>query len=302
MSVAAVEAKIDQPKIATTPSMKNHRRRPGRVGASLIIAVALLCALVPIYWMIATSLKTPFATSSPTPGYLPHPVTFSNYNEILIKGTIPFNTYLVNSVITSLLAALVAVIISALAGYSFSRSDWKLRGVTSIVVLATQMLPLVVFVGPLYLLLLDVHLLNSYLGLIIGYTSFAIPFGTWLMKGFFDAVPVELEEAARVDGYRRFGTLVRVVLPTVIPGLLTTGVFVFINSWNNLLFPLTLITSNSKQTLPPGLLDSFVGEFNTDWGGMMAAAVITTIPLAVAFFAVQRYMVRGMTAGALAGT
>lgn len=283
-------------------SARFRRWRPGRAGVVALILVGIAAALAPVYWMLATSLKTPFAATSLTPSYFPHHLSMSNYNELLVKGIVPFKTYLANSVLTSVIASVVAVVISALAGYSFSRSTWKLRGPTSVAVLATQMLPLVVFVGPLYLMLLDAHLLNTYTGLVIGYTSFAIPFGSWLMKGFFDSVPVELEEAARVDGYGRLSILFRVVMPTVIPGLLTTGVFVFINSWNNLLYPLTLITNNSHQTLPPGLLDSFVGEFNTDWGGMMAAAVLTTIPLAIAFFAVQRYMVRGMTAGALAGT
>lgn len=301
MTVAVSDVLVKE-RTAPLVRRRRFRWRPGRIVVWVFILLGLGVALAPVYWMVATSFKTPFAASSPTPSYWPHQVSLSNYNELLVKGAVPFKTYLVNSVITSVLAAVAAVVISALAGYSFSRSRWKLRGLTSVVVLATQMLPLVVFVGPLYLLLLDAHLLNTYIGLIIGYTSFAIPFGAWLMKGFFDAVPVELEEAARVDGYGRFSTLVRVVLPTVIPGLLTTGVFVFINSWNNLLYPLTLITSNSHQTLPPGLLDSFVGQFNTDWGGMMAAAVLTTVPLAVAFFAVQRSMVRGMTAGALAGT
>jgi ABC-type glycerol-3-phosphate transport system permease component len=164
------------------------------------------------------------------------------------------------------------------------------------------MLPLVVLIGPLYLLLYRAHLLNTYIGLIIGYTTFAIPFGAWMMKGFFDGIPREIEEAARVDGYSRMGILFRVVVPMSVPGILTTGVFVFINSWNNLLYPLTLMSTNTKQTLPAGLLQSFTGTFKTDWGGMMAAAVITSLPLIIAFFAVQRSMVKGMTAGAVAGT
>ena len=299
---ATVSTARPTPAVVAPVRRRRSRWGPGRVVVAILVIIALCVALAPVYWMVATSFKTPFAATSLRPSYYPHQFSMSNYRELLIKGAVPFKTFLFNSALTSVIASVVAVVISALAGYSFSRSKWKLRGVTSVVVLTTQMLPLVVFVGPLYLLLLDAHLLNTYLGLIIGYTSFAIPFGSWLMKGFFDAVPVELEEAARVDGYGRFSTLVRVVVPTVIPGLLTTGVFVFINSWNNLLYPLTLVTSNSRQTLPPGLLDSFVGQFNTDWGGMMAAAVITTIPLAIAFFAVQRSMVRGMTAGALAGT
>jgi multiple sugar transport system permease protein len=172
----------------------------------------------------------------------------------------------------------------------------------SVVVLATQMLPLVVLIGPLYLLLLKAGLLDTYLGLIIGYTSFTLPFAAWLMKGFIDAIPPEVEEAARVDGYSRLGVLVRIVVPLSVPGLITTAVFVFMNAWNNLLYPLTLTSSDSRLTLPPGLLQSFSGQFKTDWGGMMAAACLTSIPLIIAFFAVQRSMVRGMTSGALAAT
>ena len=282
------------------PPERPARRRPrlGRWAVWLALAVAVVCALAPVYWMLATSFKTAFGATSLSPSYYPHSPTTSNYRDLLVTGAVPFKSFLLNSVVTSVIASVVAVAISALAGYSFSRGSWRLRGATSLTVLATQMLPLVVFIGPLYLLLLDAHLLNTDVGLIVGYTSFAVPFGTWLMKGFFDAVPKEIEEAARVDGYGRFATLVRVVLPMTIPGLVTTGVFVFINSWNNLLYPLTLITSNNRQTLPPGLLDSFSGQFKTDWGGLMAAAVITTIPLAIAFFAVQRSMVKGMTAGA----
>ncbi|MHB1534063.1 MAG: carbohydrate ABC transporter permease [Acidimicrobiales bacterium] len=294
-------------KSAATPGAAPPSRQrwrgfgPSRWTLVVVIAGAVLIALSPVYWMVVTSFRTPFGATSLTPSYVPHHLTTGNYID-LVTGAVPFKTFLVNSIVTSVVASVVAVAISALAGYSFSRSRWKLKGPVSLAVLATQMLPLVVFIAPLYLLLLDFHLLNTDLGLVIGYTSFAVPFGAWLMKGFFDAVPSEIEEAARVDGYGRLSTLIRVVLPMTIPGLVTTGVFVFINSWNNLLYPLTLITSNSRQTIPPGLLDSFTGQFKTDWGGMMAAAMITTIPLVVAFFAVQRSMVKGMTAGALAGT
>ena len=302
---------VDQPAAAPVPATSTTARRarrtwtrfgPAKWVLVLVIGVAVVVALAPVYWMVVTSFKTPFDATSPTPSYVPHHLTNANYVNLLITGAIPFTTFLLNSIVTSVIASVVAVVISALAGYSFSRSPWRLKGPVSLAVLATQMLPLVVFIGPLYLLLLDAHLLNTDLGLIIGYTSFAVPFGAWLMKGFFDAVPPEIEEAARIDGYGRFWTMVRVVLPMTVPGLVTTGVFVFINSWNNLLYPLTLITQNAHQTIPPGLLDSFTGQFKTDWGGLMAAAMITTIPLVVAFFAVQRSMVKGMTAGALAGT
>jgi multiple sugar transport system permease protein len=287
---------------ATGVAGTGRRRFPLR--RSVVVVIVVLFAvwtLWPLYWMLSTSLKTGQEATNLNPTVWPHTITGANFGE-LFSSSLPFGDYFANSVVTSLIAAVVAVIIATLAGYSFSRGGYRLNGVSSVVVLATQMLPLVVLIGPLYLVLLKVHLLNSYLGLIIGYTTFAIPFGAWMMKGFFDAIPRAIEESARVDGYSRLGILVRVVVPLSVPGLVTTGVFVFMNTWNNLLYPLTLMSSNNRQTLPAGLLQSFSGTFKTDWGGMMAASLITSIPLIVAFFLVQRSMVRGLTAGALAGT
>jgi ABC-type glycerol-3-phosphate transport system permease component len=295
-------ATIDRPTAAVTTQPRSRRsgRRIGAVVAGVIVLIALVWSLAPIYWMVATSFKGELEVAQLNPTLWPHQWTLGNYAE-LSGHSLPFMSFLVNSIVTSLIAAVVAVFISALAGYSLSRGRYRLRGPVGQVILATRILPLVVLVAPLYLLLLKAHLLDSYLGLIIGYTSFALPFGAWMMKGFIDAVPTEVEEAARVDGYRRLGILIRVVIPMTVPGLLTTATFVFMDAWNNLLYPLTLISTEQKQTLPPGLLDSFTGQFKTDWGGMMAAACITSIPLLIAFFAVQRYMVRGLTAGALAG-
>jgi ABC-type glycerol-3-phosphate transport system permease component len=295
---------LDEPARQRDPAAapRTRRRLPvGRYAVIVVVALFLAWTLWPLYWMVSTAFKTPQEATNLNPTLWPHSLTGANFKE-LFSSSLPFGSYFLNSVITSVIAALVAVLISTLAGYSFSRGGYRLSGAASVVVLATQMIPLVVLIGPLYLLLLKAHLLNTYLGLIIGYTSFAIPFGAWLMKGFFDGIPRAIEEAARVDGYSRLSILFRVVLPLSVPGLVTTGIFVFMNSWNNLLYPLTLVNSNNRQTLPPGLLQSFSGTFKTDWGGMMAASLITSIPLIIAFFAVQRSMVRGLTAGALAGT
>jgi multiple sugar transport system permease protein len=287
---------------AGKPARRARRGSPWRrAGAGIIIAVGLSVTLLPVYWMLSTSLKGALEVTRLTPTLWPQHMTTANFTG-LFSGSLAFGTFLWNSVFTSAVSAVVAVVLATLAGYSFSRIEWRLRGAASIVVLATQMLPLVVLIGPLYLMLLKAHLLNTYLGLIIGYTTFTLPFAAWMMKGFIDAVPREVEEAARVDGYSRFGILCRIVVPLTLPGLVTTAVFVFINSWNNLLYPLTLTNSDDKRTLPPGLLTAFSSQFKTDWGGMMAAAVITSIPLVVAFFAVQRSMVRGLTSGAVAGT
>jgi multiple sugar transport system permease protein len=279
-----------------------RRRFPaGRIVVIIVVGLFSVWTLWPVYWMVSTSLKNSQEATSLSPTLWPHSLTGANYKE-LFTSSLPFSTYFLNSVLTSVITAVVVVVLSTLAGYSFSRGGYRLGGAASVTVLATQMIPLVVLIGPLYLLLLHVHLLNTYLGLIVGYTSFAVPFGAWLMKGFFDGMPREIEEAARVDGYSRLGILVRVVVPLSVPGLVTTGVFVFMNTWNNLLYPLTLVDSNNRQTLPPGLMQSFAGTFKTDWGGMMAASLLTSLPLVIAFFLVQRSMVRGMTAGALAGS
>jgi multiple sugar transport system permease protein len=280
---------------------KSARRTSWRIFLVLVLAVMLVWTFVPIYWMLATSLKTAAEAAHVSPSLYPHHPTGSNYVG-LFNGPFPFGTFLKNSVITSLITAAITVVLSALCGYSFARGRYTLRAPLTWSVLATQMLPLAVLLVPLYLEFLNLHLLNTYLGLIIGYCSFSLPFGAWLMKGFIEGIPIEIENAARVDGSSRLFVFGRIILPLAGPGLVTTGVFVFMNTWNNLLYPLTLITQNKAQTLPAGLLLSFTGQFKTDWGGMMAAALLTTVPLVVAFFAIQRFLVRGLTAGALAGT
>lgn len=284
------------------PAGRTSRRRvhAGTLGRNMGIGVALFFALAPLYWMVTTSLKPESEATRSDPTMVPESLSTENY-ERLISGDLPFGSFLFNSVATALAAAVIGMVLSALGGYALSRGNFRLREPISYLVLVAQMLPLVVLLGPLYLLLLRADLVNTLPGLVVGYISFAVPFGMWLMKGFFDAVPREVEEAARVDGYPRWQILFRVVLPLTVPGLLTTGTFVFIESWNNLIYPLTLVNTMDKQTLPSGLILSFTGQFKTDWGGMMAASFVTTIPLLIAFFAIQRSMVRGLTAGAVAG-
>lgn len=284
------------------PSRRSPRRlRQASKPGWLLIVVGLLIVLGPLYWMVTASFKDRLEVTALDPTLFPADPTVGNYTG-LVTGSLPFPAFFINSVVTASVTAVIATFIATLAGYSFSRGVYRLRGPFSLAILSVQMLPFVVLIGPLYLLMLEFNLLNTYVGLILGYTTFALPFAAWMMKGFIDAVPKEIEEAARVDGYSRLGILVRVVMPLVVPGLAVTAVLIFINSWNNLLYPLTLMTDTEKLTLPPGLLQSFSGEYAFDWGGMMAATTVTSIPLVVAFFVVQKYMVRGLTAGSMGGT
>ncbi len=266
--------------------------------AALVLAV--IWSLGPVYWMLATSFKTELEAARLDPKLWPTAPTLANYAG-LGGDTLPFVDFFVNSAVSCLATAVLALVIATPAAYALSRGRFRLKGPIHTGILVVRMLPLVVMLAPLYLLLLAAHLLDSLAGLVVGFTTFGLPFAVWMMKGFIDAVPIEVEEAARVDGCRRGAILVRVVLPLVVPGLLTTGAFVFMESWNNLIYPLAFVTTLERQTLPAALVLTFTGQFKTDWGGMMAASTVTTIPLALAFFAVQRSMMRGLAAGAVAG-
>lgn len=275
-------------------------RRAGRAVRLAAIGLALAWSLAPLYWMLSTSFKTELEAARLDPTLVPAAPTLANYVG-LAGGSLPFLVFFVNTVLSCLLAAIVAVVIATPAAYALSRARFRLRGAVGHGVLVVRMFPMVVLLVPLYLLLLEAGLLDSIGGLVVGFTTFGLPFAVWMLKSFIDAVPIEIEEAARVDGYPRWQVLLRVVVPLIVPGLLTTGTFVFMEAWNNLIYPLTFITTLEKQTLPAALVLTFTGQFKTDWGGMMAAATVTTVPLMIAFFAVQRSMVRGLTQGAVAG-
>jgi multiple sugar transport system permease protein len=275
-------------------------RRSGRIVQALAIGLALVWSLAPVYWMLATSFKTELEATRLDPTLWPHDATVANYLG-LAGSSLPFLSFFANTLITCLVTALVAVVIATPAAYALSRAKFRLRTSISYTILIFRMLPLVVLLTPLYLLLLNAGLLDTNSGLIVGFTTFGLPFAVWMLKSFIDAVPIEIEEAARVDGYPRWQILLRVVVPLILPGLLTTATFVFMEAWNNLIYPLTFVTTLEKQTLPAALVLTFTGQFKTDWGGMMAAATVTTLPLMIAFFAVQRSMVRGLTSGAVAG-
>ncbi len=277
------------------------RRILGKTFQYAFIAIALFWTIAPIYWMLSTSLKTELEATRLDPSLVPENVTLDNYVR-LFQGDLPFISFFVNSVITCFLAAIVSVVIAVPAAYALSRRNFRTAEQTGYLVLVVRMFPMIVLLAPLYLVLLNTGLLDTMFGLILGYTTFGLPFAVWMLKGFIDAVPVEIEEAARVDGYRQWEILLKIIVPLIYPGLVTTGIFVLMEAWNNLIYPLTFITSIEKQSLPAALVLTFTGQFKTDWGGMMAASAITTLPLMIAFFAVQRSMVRGLTAGSVTGT
>jgi multiple sugar transport system permease protein len=250
--------------------------------------------------MLSTSLKPAGDVYSIPPRWLPSEIIFSNYTK-LFSGYVPFPLYLRNSFITCLSTSLLATAGATLAAYALARLRFPAKRPYLLGILATQMFPHVLLLLSLYVTYRETGLYDTHLGLILAFTTFAVPFSVWMMKGFFESVPVEIEEAALIDGCTRLQALWLVVLPSVLPGLMAVSLFAFLEAWNNLLYPLTLATSNTVRTIPPGMLLSFLGQFKQDWGGMMAASVVVTIPTTIVFIFLQRYLVQGLTAGAVKG-
>lgn len=276
------------------------RRRINRVLIYALTLAVMVPLLFPAYWLLSTSFKTNLAAYSTPPQWWPHPATVENYVR-LATGSTNFGMYVRNSLIVCTATAVLAMVVASLAGYAISRLRFPGKRGLLLTILATQMFPSVLILISLYVMYRQFHLINTHIGLILSFTTFAVPFSVWMMKGFFDAIPAEIEEAALIDGCTRLGSMRLVALPLASPGLLAVGLFSFLDGWNNLLYPLTLATSTDVRTIPPGLMLSFLGQFKDDWAGMMAASVVVTVPVMIIFTFLQRYLVAGLTAGAVKG-
>jgi multiple sugar transport system permease protein len=265
-----------------------------------VTVILMVILFLPLYWMLVTSLKPNAAAFRVPPEFFPlHPTLHSYSSQLADRGG--FVTYFLNGVIVSTGTTVLTIAVAMLAGYAFSRYRFPFRRPLLILILATQMFPGTLLVVGMYVFFRHLSLLDTYPGLVLAFTSFALPFSIWMMDGFFRTVPRDLDEAALIDGSSRLGTLVRVIAPLTAPGVLAVAVYAYLNSWNNLLFALTLTTSQSMRTIPPGFLLTYVGEFQYYWSDAMAGSIIVTLPMIIAFMFLQRYLVRGMTAGAVKG-
>ena len=265
-----------------------------------LVGLAVLSALVPVYWMMTISLKQEVDQFAVPPKWLFFGPTLAHYTDAFVERS--FGQYLLTSVIVAVISTICAIILGTLAAYSLARFRWphKLNMRLALWILSTRMFPPIVTAVPLFLLMSDLGLLDTITSLVIVYTAFNLPFVVWMMRGFFQEIPRELEEAARVDGDSRLGALRRVILPLVTPGLAATAVFCLIISWNEFLFALTLTQTDAAMTLPVGIAGR-VTQYEIEWGVMSAAGVVAMIPILVFALAVQRYLVRGLSLGAVKG-
>ncbi|SFQ07686.1 carbohydrate ABC transporter permease [Tranquillimonas alkanivorans] len=267
-------------------------------GAALwLVRLAYLAfALFPLFWLIRISLTPDDLLYSEGTTIWPSSLTLANFAYVIEES--PFPVFFGNTVIVSLGTAAAVTVLAAGIGYAFSRFEFAGKRTLMVFLVITQLFPLVMVITPLYQLLAPIGLVNTRIGLIVVFTAFNLPFAAFLMHSFYEGIPRELEQAAMIDGCTRFQALIRIILPLMLPGIGATLGFVFTAAWSELLFSLMLITSETKKTFAVGLL-SFVGKSGVDWGQMMAAATLALIPPAIFFTFIQKYLVGGLTAGAV---
>jgi multiple sugar transport system permease protein len=278
--------------------MIDKETQTAKVVKFLFLGLWLVITVFPLYWIVVTSFKKPGAIFSYPLTYWPEVFSIENYLGLFSKAQ--FGTYVVNSLIVATVAALVATFISMLSAYVLARFEFRSKGAILLAFLATQMIPSFIALGPLYLLMTQLKLVDNRFGLILIYIAVCIPFCTVMLRGFFENIPDALEEAAMIDGCSRFGALFRVLVPVLKPGIVAAFIFNFVNCWNELFLSVTLINSDANKTIPTAL-NGFITSYNIDWGSMSAAAVLTIIPTMVLFAFASRYIVQGLTAGAVKG-
>ena len=293
------ETRITEPPRTLSPfGSLSRTRRFYDVVASIVVVIVVTFAIAPIVWTVLTSFKTEKEIVSASFVWLPKTLTFGNYVTLWRRSGYPH--LLLNSAIVTLITVVLSLTIGTIAAYSISRYRFRGRNGLMIFYLIIRMFPFTLLLIPLFIILRNLGLFDTHFGLALTYTTFLLPLCVWMLKGFFDGIPPDLEEASRVDGSTRLGALIRIVLPLARPGIAATTVFIAIGSWNEYVWALLLTTANGARTWPVGL-QLMVGEFQMPWGVLSASGIISIIPIIIGFAIVQRALVSGLMAGGVKG-
>lgn len=294
MSTAAATAPVAMDRRGRGPG---HKVGPGRIVAFIILALMAVAWLLPFLWAVNTGLKTEEDAASPNPSWIPaNGFTLESFREVLAVGNVPIWAW--NSLLTSVLITAITIAISALAAYAFARIDFGGRKWLYAVVVAAIMVPGQVLIIPLYYEMLALRLVDTYWGLIL--PQVVAPAMVFILKKFFDAIPIELEDAARVDGASRFRIFWSIVLPLSRPILASVAIFVFIGAWNNFLWPFLVINDTTLMTLPVGL-QTVISAYGVQYAQVMAQAVLAALPLIAVFIVFQKQIVKGVATSGFGG-
>ncbi len=302
MTMATVDrptsARVSAGPVALTPRRRRSKRVVTKSLWNMLGVLVGLVMIFPVFWMVSSSFKTGINLQRSIPQWIPSPATFDSYRRAFAQPR--FLGSLANSLIVVTATALGSLIIGFVAALALGRMQFRGRKALVILVITIQMVPIEGLIIPMYLMLNRYGLTDSAIGLTLAYLSFVLPFTVWMLRGFIAAVPVDLEEAALVDGCTRGQAFRKIILPLAAPGLVATTVFAVIQAWNEYLFAYVLLKQNSKQTIRVWL-DTFITTKGVDWGALMAASTIVALPIVVLFAIIQRKVAAGITAGAVKG-
>ena len=273
-----------------------NRKTAKTIITILIAGDLLIFVLFPLFWVVSTSLKTRAETFRIPPTILPGNVTFENYISLWKNNK--FGIYYYNSAIVAITVTLISLAIANLAAFGFSRYTMKFKGGLLMVILLSQMIPGVLFVIPYFMMMGKMGLINTKLALIIAHTTFSLPFCTWMLLGYYRTIPNSIDEAGKIDGCTPFQIFFKIVFPLCLPGNIATLIFSFMQSWNEYLFSLSLVTVERMYTVPVGIA-LFMGEYQTSWNELMAAAVVASVPVIIIYLCVDKYLIGGLTAGSI---
>ncbi len=263
----------------------------------LLLAALIVFLLFPFYWTFVTSIKTSAELYGQNVTYWPKAPSFESYRRLFSEYN--FLKPMGNSLLVAALTTLISVTVSVLAAYSFSRYRFKGRKFLMSMFLTNNMFPTVLLLIPLYAIMRKIGILYTPASLVLSYTTFTIPFSIWLLSGFLDDLPLSLEEAAMVDGANRAQAFLKIILPILMPGIVATGAYIFMNSWNEYTFAV-MFTNEANRTIPVAL-KNLIGQLGVEWGMLTAGGIITIIPVCILFFFAQKRLISGLTAGAVKG-
>jgi multiple sugar transport system permease protein len=267
-------------------------------GVSISTLVTAIFVVLPLYWLIASSFKAPNSVGASPPSYGPTPFSGANYSNAFVAYD--FGIYFRNSLIVTLCATALVLILGTLAGYALGRLPMRGKFTTLVILLMISVFPYVSVIAPLYVLLKNLGWLNSYQALILPYTAFNLPFAIWILRNYMLGIPKEMEETGRIDGASPLRTIWSIVLPQALPGLFTAGIFCFTACWTEFLMALTFNSSNSFRTIPVGIAE-FGGNFQVPYGTIFAASVVAVVPIGILVFIFRKFVISGLTSGAVKG-